>query len=90
MEIYIPETNDDYPIDRHCDRFLAMLRWMIEGHLIHGITPMRFPDLQPDDIERLYNVNFDTQFNTRYYTNRKQAMGRMNRNWKKPVDVRGN
>jgi hypothetical protein len=45
-------------IYRHLRRTQRMIEWMVDGHGQHGITPMMFPDLQPDRIEELYNVNF--------------------------------
>jgi hypothetical protein len=45
-------------IYRHLRRTERMINWMVDGHRQHGITPMRFPDLQPDRVEELYNVNF--------------------------------
>lgn len=50
-------------LDRQIHRSLAMTKWMIEGQFQHGISPMRFPNLTPERIEELYNVDFDKQFN---------------------------
>ena len=53
----------DKELDRKFSRSLAMIKWMIEGQFQHGISPMRFPDITPERIEELYNVDFDKQFN---------------------------
>ena len=49
-------------LDHDFRRTMAMIRWMIYGQFQHGISPMRFPDLTPERIEELYNVDFDKQF----------------------------
>jgi uncharacterized Fe-S cluster-containing radical SAM superfamily enzyme len=39
-------------------RIKEMLSWMINGQFQHGVSPMAFPNITPDDIERIYNVEF--------------------------------
>lgn len=45
-------------LERDIRRTRKMLSWLILGQNIHGITPMMFPNLKPERIEELYNVNF--------------------------------
>lgn len=45
-------------IEREFRRRLKMIKWMIDGQFQHGISPMAFPDVTPERIEELYNVNF--------------------------------
>lgn len=44
--------------DLEFKRLLEFIAWMIDGYAQHGITPMRFPDLTPERVEELYNVEF--------------------------------
>ena len=61
MNIQITPISNE--LDRKIRRSLAMIKWMIEGQFQHGISPMRFPNITPERIEELYNVDFDKQFN---------------------------
>ena len=45
-------------LDRKIRRTERMITWMIDGQFQHGISPMKFPNLTPERIEVLYNVNF--------------------------------
>lgn len=45
-------------LDRDIDRTQKMLKWLIDGQFIHGISPMMFPNIKPEDIEQRYNVKF--------------------------------
>ena len=45
-------------IERNIRRTKRMIEWMINGQFQHGISPMKFPNLTPERIEELYNVNF--------------------------------
>ena len=45
-------------LERDIRRTRRFLHWMIDGQGQHGITPMMFPDLTPERVEELYNVNF--------------------------------
>ncbi len=45
-------------LDRDIRRTKKFINWMINGQSQHGISPMRFPELTPERIEDLYNVNF--------------------------------
>lgn len=45
-------------LDLELKRSAEMIKWMIDGQFIHGISPMMFPNIRPEDIERIYNVEF--------------------------------
>lgn len=45
-------------IERKIRRVQRFLDWMILGQFQHGIAPMRFPNLTPERVEELYNVDF--------------------------------
>lgn len=45
-------------LDIRLRRYQRFLNWMINGQFQHGIYPGRFPDLTPERVEELYNVNF--------------------------------
>jgi|APGre2960657404_1045060.scaffolds.fasta_scaffold79341_3 hypothetical protein len=45
-------------LDRHFRRTQKFLQWMIDGQFQHGISPMRFPNLTPERVEEIYNVDF--------------------------------
>jgi len=45
-------------IDRKIRRSLKFLKWIIDGQSIHGISLVKYPNLTPERVEELYNVNF--------------------------------
>jgi hypothetical protein len=45
-------------LDRRIRRTQKFLHWMIDGQFQHGISPMRFPNLTPERVEEIYNVDF--------------------------------
>jgi len=45
-------------IERDIRRTKKFITWMINGQFQHGISPMRFPNLTPERVEEIYNVNF--------------------------------
>jgi hypothetical protein len=44
--------------EREIRRRIKFINWMITGQFQHGISPMSFPDLTPERVEELYNVDF--------------------------------
>jgi len=59
MKLTIALTREDLiKEDRRIRRVKKMIRWMIYGQFQHGISPMEYPELTPERIEELYNVNF--------------------------------
>ncbi|MDD5358529.1 MAG: hypothetical protein PHX80_05240 [Candidatus Nanoarchaeia archaeon] len=50
---------EEIELNRKIKRISAMISWMIFGQFQHGISPIRFPNITPEDIENIYNVNFD-------------------------------
>ena len=45
-------------LDRRIRRTKKMIKWMVHGQFIHGVSPMKFPQMTPERIEELYNVDF--------------------------------
>jgi hypothetical protein len=45
-------------LERSIRRTNRMITWMVNGQFQHGVSPMKFPNLTPERIEELYNVNF--------------------------------
>lgn len=45
-------------IERRFRRIDKFIKWMINGQFQHGISPMMFPNLTPERVEELYNVDF--------------------------------
>lgn len=45
-------------LDRRFRRMKRFINWKIEGQFQHGISPMRFPNLPPERVEEIYNVDF--------------------------------
>ena len=53
----------DKEIDKKLSRSLAMIKWLIDGGTQHGVSLSKFPNITPERIEELYNVDFNKQFN---------------------------
>lgn len=45
-------------LDRSIRSMKKFLHWKIDGQFQHGISPMMFPNLTPERVEEIYNVDF--------------------------------
>jgi hypothetical protein len=47
-----------HDLDRRIRRTQKFINWMIDGQFQHGISPNKFPNLTPERVEEIYNVDF--------------------------------
>lgn len=45
-------------LDRRIRRTEKFLHWINSGQFQHGIKPMMFPNLTPEQVEEIYNADF--------------------------------
>lgn len=45
-------------MERRIRRYRRFLHWKIDGQFQHGIEPSVYPNITPERVEELYNVDF--------------------------------